>query len=142
MKNLFRYKRRTFITAIAIALGLAMFLIVDSLLLGMMRALGMKESRIMLSFLFEAGGIGMIGALIGLALGAMGNLYMVNIGIDFGFIMRDTDLGYRIQSIVRGSWNLRSFIITFVSGITLSIIVAYLPIRRALKKDIPACLRH
>lgn len=35
MKNLFRYKRRTFITAIAIALGLAMFLIVDSLLLGM-----------------------------------------------------------------------------------------------------------
>ena len=96
----------------------------------------------MLSFLFEAGGIGMIGALIGLALGAMGNLYMVNIGIDFGFIMRDTDLGYRIQSIVRGSWNLRSFIITFVSGITLSIIVAYLPIRRALKKDIPACLRH
>lgn len=102
----------------------------------------MKESRIMLSFLFEAGGIGMIGALIGLALGAMGNLYMVNTGIDFGFIMRDTDLGYRIQSIVRGSWNLRSFIITFVSGITLSIIVAYLPVRRALKKDIPACLRH
>lgn len=110
--------------------------------LGMMRALGMKEGHIMLSFLFEAGGIGMVGALIGLALGALGNLYMVNTGLDFGFIMRDTDIGYRIQSIVRGSWNLRSFIITFVSGITLAIIVAYLPIRRALKVDIPACLRH
>jgi len=110
--------------------------------LGMMRALGMKEGHIMLSFLFEAGGIGMVGALMGLALGAIGNLYMVNTGLDFGFIMRDTDIGYRIQSIVRGSWNLRSFIITFVSGITLAIIVAYLPIRRALKMDIPACLRH
>jgi len=35
MKNLSRYKRRTFVTAIAIALGLAMYLIVDSLILGM-----------------------------------------------------------------------------------------------------------
>ena len=35
MKNLFRYKRRTFITAIAIAMGLSIYLIVDSLILGM-----------------------------------------------------------------------------------------------------------
>ena len=33
MKNLARYKRRTVITAIAIALGLMMYVIVDSLLL-------------------------------------------------------------------------------------------------------------
>ncbi len=110
--------------------------------LGMMRALGMKDSQILLSFLFEAGGIGMIGATIGLGLGALGNFYMVNIGIDFGFVMRDMNLGYRIQNIVRGSWNLRSFVVTFGSGIGLSMIVAWLPIRRALKMDIPTCLRH
>ena len=34
MKNLARYKRRTIITATAIALGLMMYVIVDSLLLG------------------------------------------------------------------------------------------------------------
>lgn len=37
MKNLARYKRRTAITAIAIAFGLMMYLIVDSLLLGIER---------------------------------------------------------------------------------------------------------
>ena len=110
--------------------------------LGMMRALGMKNSHILLSFLFEAGGIGLVGSVIGLALGALGNLYMVNVGIDFGFLMRDMDIGYRIQSIVRGTWNLRSFVVTLVSGVGLSMIVAWLPIRRSLKMDIPSCLRH
>ncbi|MBI9096458.1 MAG: ABC transporter permease [Sphaerochaeta sp.] len=110
--------------------------------LGMMRAMGMKDSHILLSFLFEAGGIGMIGALIGIVLGVLGNLYMVNVGIDFGFMMRDMNMGYRIQSIVRGTWNLKSFGVTFASGIGLSMIVAWIPIRRSLKMDIPSCLRH
>lgn len=110
--------------------------------LGMMRALGMKDSHILLSFLFEAGGIGFVGSVIGLALGALGNLYMVNVGIDFGFMMRDMDIGYRVQSILRGTWNLRSFLVALASGVGLSVIVAWLPIRRSLKMDIPTCLRH
>jgi len=110
--------------------------------LGMMRAMGMKDRHILLSFLFEAGGIGFVGSVIGLALGALGNLYMVNIGIDFGFMMRDMDIGYRIQSIVRGTWNLKSFLVTLASGVGLSMIVAWIPIRRSLKMDIPSCLRH
>lgn len=109
---------------------------------GMMRALGMKDSHILLSFLFEAGGIGFVGSVVGLVLGALGNIYMVNVGIDFGFLMRDMNLGYRIQSIMRGSWNLSSFLVTFASGISLSMLVAWLPIRRSLKMDIPSCLRH
>ena len=110
--------------------------------LGMMRALGMKDSHIMLSFLLEAGGIGFVGSVIGLALGALGILYMVNVGIDMGFVMRDMDIGYRVQSIIRGTWNLRSFLVTLASGVGLSVIVAWLPIRRSLKMDIPSCLRH
>jgi len=110
--------------------------------LGMMRSLGMKDSHILLSFLFEAGGIGLVGAVLGLVLGALGNLYMVNIGIDFGFVMRDMNIGYRIQSIMRGTWNLKSFVVTLVSGVGLSMLVAWLPIRRSLKMDIPSCLRH
>ncbi|MDY0288752.1 MAG: FtsX-like permease family protein [Sphaerochaeta sp.] len=110
--------------------------------LGMMRALGMKDCHILLSFLFEAGGIGLVGSAIGIALGALGNLYMVNVGIDFGFMMRDMDVGYRIQGLLRGAWNLRSFVVTLVSGVGLSMIVAWIPIRRSLKMDIPTCLRH
>jgi ABC-type lipoprotein release transport system permease subunit len=110
--------------------------------LGMMRALGMKDNDIRLSFIIEAGGIGLLGSVVGIALGALANIYIANVGIDFGFLMRDMDIGYRIQSIMRGTWNLRSFIITFVSGITLSMIVSVIPIRRSLKMDIPSCLRH
>ncbi|MFA7018036.1 MAG: FtsX-like permease family protein [Sphaerochaetaceae bacterium] len=110
--------------------------------LGMMRALGMKDNHIRLAFMFEAGGIGLLGALAGIVLGALGNIYLVNQGIDVGFLLRDMDIGYRVQSIMRGTWSSKSFIITFVSGIALSMIVSLLPIRRALKMDIPACLRH
>lgn len=106
------------------------------------RELGMKDSHILLSFLFEAGGIGMIGALMGIALGVLGNLYMVNVGIDFSFVMRDMDIGYRIQGLLRGTWNLKSFVMTLVSGVGLSMIVAWIPISRSLKIDIPSCLRH
>ena len=110
--------------------------------LGMMRALGMKDNDIRLSFIIEAGGIGLVGTLVGIALGACINIFIANVGIDIGFMLRDMDMGYRIQSIMRGTWSFKSFVMTFVSGITLSMIVSIIPIRRALKMDIPSCLRH
>ena len=110
--------------------------------LGMMRALGMKDNHIRLAFIFEAGGIGLLGALTGIALGALGNIFLVEMGINYGSIFRDMDIGYRVQSVIRGTWSIKSFIITFVSGIGLSMLVSLFPIRRALKMDIPACLRH
>ncbi|MBI9096462.1 MAG: ABC transporter permease [Sphaerochaeta sp.] len=110
--------------------------------LGMMRALGMKDNHIRLAFIFEAGGIGLLGALAGIALGALGNIFLVEMGINYGSIFRDMDIGYRVQSIIRGTWSFKSFIITFVSGIGLAMLVSLFPIRRALKMDIPTCLRH
>lgn len=110
--------------------------------LGMMRALGMKDNHIRLAFIFEAGGIGLLGALAGIALGALGNIFLVEMGINYGSIFRDMDIGYRVQSIIRGTWSIKSFIITFVSGIGLAMLVSLFPIRRALKMDIPTCLRH
>ncbi len=110
--------------------------------LGMMRALGMKDNHIRLAFIIEAGGIGLLGALAGILLGALANIFLANVGINIGFLLRDMDIGYRIQSIMRGTWSIKSFIITFVSGIFLSMLVSFFPIRRALKMDIPTCLRH
>ena len=110
--------------------------------LGMMRALGMSDKAIHLSFIFEAGGIGLLGALIGTAIGVLINVFLVNKGIDLSFIMRDIDIGYRIQSIMRGSWSVKTIITSLASGVILSMIVAYFPTRRALKMDIPSCLHH
>jgi len=110
--------------------------------LGMMRALGMSDRAIHLSFIFEAGGIGLLGAVVGTSLGILVNVYLVEIGIDLGFIMRDVDIGYRIQSIMRGAWSIKTLITSLASGVILSMIVAYIPTRRALKMDIPSCIHH
>ena len=110
--------------------------------LGMMRALGMRDRGILLAFLFEAGGIGLLGSVVGILLGCLANLYLVNVGFDFGFMFRDMDIGFRIQNVMRGAWSIPTLIKAFLSGIGLSMIVAFLPIRRALKLDIPTCLHH
>ncbi len=110
--------------------------------LGMMRALGMRDRDILLAFLFEAGGIGLLGSVVGILLGCLANLYLVNVGFDFGFMFRDMDIGFRIQNVMRGAWSMPTLIKAFLSGIGLSMIVAFLPIRRALKLDIPTCLHH
>lgn len=110
--------------------------------LGMMRSLGMSDMKIRMAFVLEAAGIGLIGATIGVFIGVLANLYIINVGIDFGFILRDMDVGYRIQSIFRGVWNPGTIIKAFFSGIFISTLVAFLPTNRALKMDIPSCLRH
>ncbi|AEV29992.1 ABC-type transport system, involved in lipoprotein release, permease component [Sphaerochaeta pleomorpha str. Grapes] len=110
--------------------------------LGMMRALGMPDRQIRWSFIIEAGGIGLIGSIIGVVLGILFNIYLVNVGINYGMLLRDIDIGYRIQNILRGTWSFKSIIVAFLSGIILSMLVALLPTRRALKMDIPSCLRH
>lgn len=110
--------------------------------LGMMRALGMQDRNIQLAFMIEAGGIGLIGSIVGVLLGIGVNFYLVNVGIDLGFLMRDLDMGYRIQSIMKGAWSLSTLVTAFLFGTILSMLVAYIPTRRALKMDIPSCLRH
>ncbi len=110
--------------------------------IGMMRALGLYDRSIFAVFLLEAGGIGFIGSIIGIALGCLVNIYLVNTGIDFGSFFRDANIGYRIQSVMRGEWNIATLIKAFFSGIVLAMLVAYFPIKRAMKLDIPTCLHH
>ncbi|MBI9098498.1 MAG: ABC transporter permease [Spirochaetaceae bacterium] len=110
--------------------------------LGMMSSMGMSEKRIRATFLIEAAGIGLVGSLLGVALGILADLFLIYVGIDYGFMMRDLDLGYRIQAIFRGVWNPGTMTQAFFAGIFISAAVAFLPIERALKMDITSCLKH
>ncbi len=110
--------------------------------LGMMRSLGMSDAHIRAAFVIEAAGIGLIGSVIGIVLGILVNLFVVNIGFDVGFVLRDMDIGYRIQSVMRGIWNFDTMIVAFFAGTIISTIVAIFPTGKALKMDIPSCLRH
>lgn len=110
--------------------------------IGMLRAIGMKDRDIRLVFMIEAAGIGFLGALIGIALGSLANLYMVNIGIDFSWMVREMDIGYRTAGIMYGAWNPDTMLKAFFVGIIICFIVALIPTRRALKMKITDCLRH
>lgn len=110
--------------------------------IGMMRALGMSARQIRAAFLLEAGGIGFIGSLVGLVLGAGMTSYLVYRGIDLSFILSTMDIGYRISGISYGAWHPAALVGAFFLGILLSMLTAYIPTRRALKWEITACLRH
>lgn len=110
--------------------------------LGMMRSLGMSNSKIRTAFMIEAAGIGILGSLIGIVLGIGADFFIVEKGIDFTSMMRDMDMGYRIQGVFRGEWNPGTMVKAFFAGVIISSLVAFFPTKRALKMDIPSCLRH
>jgi putative ABC transport system permease protein len=108
--------------------------------LGMMRALGMADSDIRLTFIIEAAGIGLLGSVIGVSLGILANIPMVNIGLDYSAWLRDLDMGYRISTYIKGVWKLSSLVIAFIVGVIIPVLVAIIPTRRAIKKSIPDCI--
>jgi len=109
--------------------------------LGMMRAMGMKDSQVKIAFFIEAAGIGIIGSIFGIILGFILDFWLVNYGIDFSFMIRDMDIGYRISGIFYGAWNFTTMIQALFVGVFMTVGVAYFPIRRGLKLEITDCLR-
>ena len=110
--------------------------------LGMMRSMGMSDRNILITFLIEASGIGLIGSLIGIILSIPLVYHLIHVGLDYGIFMRDMNMVFRIQSIFRGSWNFETMAMSLLAGTLISTFVAFIPTRRSLKMDIPACLRH
>ncbi len=109
--------------------------------IGMMRALGMKDLSVKWLFRIEAAGIGLLGSSAGVLLGVFINIPLIIYGIDYSKMMREGNYGYRMIGIMRGMWHAEAFITAFFAGILLSFLVSFIPTRRALKKDIPSCIR-
>ena len=109
--------------------------------IGMMRALGMKDITVSWLFRIEAAGIGLIGSVTGLILGALFNIPLVIYGIDYTALMREGNYGYRMIGIMRGIWHTEAFIAAFFIGIIFSFLMSIIPTRKAMKLDIPSCIR-
>lgn len=109
--------------------------------LGMLRAIGMRDGEITVTLLLEAAGIGLLGGLIGIAAGAGVVSYLVNVGIDYGPMMRETDIGYRVTQVVYGAWNLPTFGRALIVGTAIAVITAWFPVRRAVRMPIVDSLR-
>jgi len=108
--------------------------------LGMMRALGMGNRQIRALFLWESAGIGFLGGLYGVGLGALVTWPLVKWGIDYSFLLRDSSFGYRLQGQMYGVWDIPSMIAAFVMGVGMAVLVAAFSTHRILKLDIPSSL--
>ena len=130
------------IAAVGISNTILMSILERTRELGMMRAIGMRDGEVMRILLLEAAGIGLMGGLIGIVLGAAGTLFMVNIGIDYSFLLRDVNIGYRFAGQLYGAWNPAAFVQALAAGIIISVMTALIPVRRALKMPVIDALRN
>ncbi|MDD5015103.1 MAG: FtsX-like permease family protein [Atribacterota bacterium] len=111
--------------------------------IGMMKALGMREWEIVLVFMIEATGIGIIGGLAGCLLGAAGVGWMVKYGYDLSYIGGDMSLyGIPILDKIYGVWNLSSFVFIFFFGIVIALFSSIVPAYLAAHKDPVKAIYH
>jgi len=110
--------------------------------IGMMRAMGMKDRSIVLTFIFEAVGVGLIGSSIGLVIGFFLTWWMVDVGIDISAMIENMgNIGYRSAGIFKAAWNWGTMVNAFIMGILIAGSVAYFPAKRATRMQITDCLR-
>lgn len=110
--------------------------------IGMMKAMGMTEGDIILTFVFEAVGIGILGSLAGCLLGIVGVAYMVNVGVDMTGMIGDLDIGYPVTGVLTGAWNWGTIVLSFFFGVIVSAVASYLPARAAASQDAVKSLRQ
>ncbi|ADQ15762.1 ABC transporter permease [Halanaerobium hydrogeniformans] len=112
--------------------------------LGMMKAMGMREKEIVYIFMGEAAGIGLIGGIMGLIMGAIG-LYVFNqYGIDMSTLAGGGDItyGFPVTGTIYAGWSIGSFIFVFAYGLFVSILASILPALWAARKDPIKAIYH
>jgi ABC-type lipoprotein release transport system permease subunit len=110
--------------------------------IGMLRALGFSCARIRFLFLAEGAIVGLIGSLFGSGVGALLNWHFVARGMDFGFMLRDMDIGYRITGVIHSAWNVPAIARTLVATVAISASVAWFPSGIILKREVAEILRR
>ena len=111
--------------------------------IGMMKALGMREWEIVLVFMIEASGVGIIGGLTGCLLGAAGVGWMVKYGYDLSYAGGDMSMyGIPVMDRIYGVWNLSSFVFIFFFGIVIALFSSIAPAYWAAHKDPVKAIYH
>jgi len=111
--------------------------------IGMMKAMGMREWEIVLVFMVEATGLGILGGLAGCLLGAVGVGWIVKYGYDLSYIGGDMSLyGVPIIDKLYGVWNFSSFIFIFFFGIIVALLSSIGPAYWAAHKEPVKAIYH
>jgi len=111
--------------------------------IGMMRAMGMTDGQMIMTYMLEAGFLGLIGSVLGIIVGCIINYPVVVNGFDFsaiGEVMTD-GLGFRTTAIFRSTWDMPVIIGSGIVATLLSSLMAFFPTKRAVKMPITSSLR-
>ncbi|MGO8694131.1 MAG: ABC transporter permease [Rectinemataceae bacterium] len=108
--------------------------------IGVLRAYGMTRREISRLFTLEGLALGMIGSLLGVALGALFDLILIAKGVNlaaFGSAVGSLPL----SGVLHGEWNPRTMITGFLFGLVVALVAARIPARRAAKLEPTSALR-
>lgn len=109
--------------------------------IGMMRALGVRNGEVRRMFFYEAAAIGVTGSAAGIALGALLVALLVNIGLDYGFLLDGVDLGFRWDGVLVGVWNVPTMVQAAAGATLVAGLASMIPVRRILRKTVTATMR-
>jgi len=147
-----KYERAENLIILSIVLLIGMVGIINNIILsalerteeiGMMKALGMKEIEIVLVFMVEAVGIGMMGGLLGCFLGVLGVGWMNKFGYDLSYIGDDmSTYGIPVLDKIYGVWNFSAFVFLFLLGVIVALLSSIVPAWWAARKDPVKAIYH
>ena len=103
----------------------------------MMKAMGLEVKEIVYIFVMESTGIGILGGLMGIGLGAIGVWLFARYGVDFS-AMAQIDMasfGVPVLGKIYGVWNPSAFLTVFAFGVIVSLVSSILPAHWAADKD-------
>ncbi|MFP4510119.1 MAG: ABC transporter permease [Spirochaetaceae bacterium] len=109
--------------------------------IGMMRAIGVRNSEIRRLFAYEAGAIGLGGSIAGVVVGTLLVWLLVNVGVDYGFLLDGVDMDFRWDGVLVGVWNVPTMGYAAVGAVVVAGLASMVPVRRMLKKTVTATLR-
>jgi len=111
--------------------------------IGMLRSLGMTDGQLVFAYAIEASLVGVIGSTIGVVVGALANIPMIYVGIDYSAMSEalNGDYGYRVAAFFRSAWNVPTMIGTYLVATALAGFMAIPPTLHALKMPVTESLR-
>lgn len=110
--------------------------------IGMMKAMGLREREIVQVFLWEAGGIGVLGGLMGCAISVPILYWLVETGISFEIFFDLGAMGVPLGHTLTGVWNPSSFFLMVLFVMVVSILASIIPAFWAARKDPVAAIRY
>jgi ABC-type lipoprotein release transport system permease subunit len=110
--------------------------------IGVLRAYGMTAKDISRLFTLEGLAVGILGSVLGVALGAGLDFLMIRFGINLDALMGNISTGsVPIAGMLYGIWNPATMAVGFVFGIVVALISARIPARMAARLEPTAALR-